>query len=179
MTDINRVTLIGRLTRDAELKFTQAGQAVGKFSVAVNRNRKVGEQWEEEVHYFDAVLWGRTAESLNQYLVKGKQVAIDGELRQNRWEQDGQKHSRVEIAVNNIELLGGGQGQGGAGGGGYQPRGEASGGGGGGDASSGGGSYGQRPSYEGGSEPRQGGGGGGASRNSEPVSDHFSDDIPF
>ena len=108
MTDINRVFLVGRLTRDADLRFTTAGTPVCKFSIAVNRNRKSGDQWEEEVNFFDIVLWGRAAENLSKYLGKGKQVAVDGELRQNRWEQDGQSRSRVEIHAANIQLLGGG-----------------------------------------------------------------------
>jgi single-strand DNA-binding protein len=122
MADINRVVLVGRLTRDAELKYTASGQAVCKFSVAVNRRRKNGEQWEDEANYFDVVLWGRQGESLNQYLVKGKAVGIDGELRQDRWQQDGQIRSKVEIVAGNIQLLGGtmaasGPGSNGAGGG--------------------------------------------------------------
>lgn len=112
MADINHVVLVGRLTRDAELKYTQGGAAVCKFSIAINRRRKNGEEWVEEVNYFDIVLWGRQGEALNQYLVKGKQVAVDGELRQNRWEQDGQSRSKVEIIANNLQLLGGGSGSG-------------------------------------------------------------------
>jgi single-strand DNA-binding protein len=108
MADINRVTLVGRLTRDSELKYTASGQAVCKFSVAVNRRRKNGDQWEDEANYFDIVLWGRQGESLNQYLLKGKAVGIDGELRQDRWQQDGQNRSKVEIVASNIQLLGGG-----------------------------------------------------------------------
>ncbi len=111
MNDINRVILVGRLVRDAELKYTNSGFAVGKFSIAVNRRRKSGDQWVEEANFFDIVVWGKTAEALNQYLVKGKQVAIDGELRQNRWEQEGQTRSKVEISANNIQLLGGNRGQ--------------------------------------------------------------------
>ena len=107
MADLNRVTLIGRLTRDAELKYTSGGMAVCKFSIAVNKFRKSGEQRTEETHFFDIVLWGRSGESLNQYLIKGKQVAIDGELRQNRREQDGQPPSKIEIVANNVQLLGG------------------------------------------------------------------------
>ena len=122
MTDLNRVVLIGRLTRDAETKFVQSGQAVCKFSLAVNRKRKVGDQWEDEVSFFDAVLWGRSAETLSQYLIKGKQIALDGELKQDRWEQDGQKRSKVEIVVNNIQLLGSAQGTGGQDGGSYPQR---------------------------------------------------------
>ena len=110
MADINNVVLVGRLTRDAELKYTASGQAVCKLALAINRRKKVGEQWEDEAHYFDVVLWGRQGEALNQYLQKGKQVGIQGELRHERWEQDGQKRSRVEIVANNIQLLSGGSG---------------------------------------------------------------------
>ena len=107
MADVNHVVLIGRLTRDAELKYTSGGMAVCKFAIAVNRRRKQGEQWVDEASFFDIVLWGKSGESLNQYLVKGKQVAVEGELRQNRWEQDGQPRSKVEIMANNVQLLGG------------------------------------------------------------------------
>jgi single-strand DNA-binding protein len=117
MVDINRVVLIGRLTRDAELKYTSGGQAVCKFSVAVNRRRKNGDQWEDEANYFDVVLWGRQGENINQYLVKGKAVGLDGELRQDRWQQDGQNRSKVEIVANNVQLLGGNPGGGASGGG--------------------------------------------------------------
>lgn len=106
MADLNRVTLIGRLTRDAELKYTSSSMPVCRFSIALNKIRKSGEQRTEEAHFFDIVLWGRAAESLHKYLVKGKQVAIDGELRQDRWEQDGQQRSRVEIVAQNVQLLG-------------------------------------------------------------------------
>ncbi|MDR2553420.1 MAG: single-stranded DNA-binding protein [Treponema sp.] len=115
MVDLNHVVLIGRLTRDAELKYTAGGQAVCKFSIAVNRRRKSGDQWVDEPNFFDIVLWGRQGESLNQYLVKGKLVGVDGELRQDRWEQDGQNRSRVEIVAANIQLLGGTPGGGGNG----------------------------------------------------------------
>lgn len=108
MADINHVILFGRLTRDAELKYTSGGMAVCKFAIAVNRRKKQGEQWVEEASFFDVVVWGKTAEALNQYLLKGKQVAVEGELHQNRWEQDGQNRSKVEINANNIQLLGGG-----------------------------------------------------------------------
>jgi single-strand DNA-binding protein len=150
MADINHVVLVGRLTRDAELKYTAGGQAVCKFSVAVNRRRKSGDQWVDEANFFDIVLWGRQGESINQYLVKGKVVGVDGELRQDRWEQDGQNRSRVEIVASNIQLLGGGGPGAAPGGGGYaERRGE---------------SYGERPARE---APPQGG------------DDGFADDIPF
>ena len=131
MADINHVVLVGRLTRDAELKYTTSGQAVCKFVLAINRRRKNGDQWEDEANYFDVVLWGRQGEALNQYLSKGKQVGIEGELRQDRWQQDGQNRSKVEIVANNIQLLGSGSNAPGGGqgpanqGGGQSNRGES------------------------------------------------------
>jgi len=106
MTDLNHVVLIGRLTRDAELKYTSSGQAVCKFSIAVNRRKKSGDQWEDEANFFDIVVWGRQGESIHQYLLKGKMIGVDGELRQDRWQQDGQNRSKVEIIANNLQLLG-------------------------------------------------------------------------
>jgi single-strand DNA-binding protein len=156
MADINHVVLVGRLTRDAELKYTAGGQAVCKFSVAVNRRKKSGEQWVDEANFFDIVLWGRQGETLNQYLQKGKQVGVEGELRQDRWEQDGQNRSKVEIVANNLQLLGGNSG-GGNGGGSYQGRGGE-----------------DRPFRAEGTT----GGGDTGSRGGAP-SDGFTDDIPF
>ena len=155
MADINHVVLVGRLTRDAELKYTASGQAVCKFSVAVNRRRKNGDQWEDEANYFDVVLWGRQGESLNQYLQKGKSVGVEGELRQDRWQQDGQNRSKVEIVANNIQLLGGNPGgHGGQGGGAQSP----------GTGASGNRDFSQNNRSE----------------NSPPKSDdEFTDDIPF
>ena len=107
MADINRVILVGRMTRDAELKHTQNGFPVSKFSLAINKNKKVNDEWIPEVNYFDIVLWGKTAESLDPYLKRGKQIGVEGELKQNRWEQDGQKRSKIEVIATNIQLLGG------------------------------------------------------------------------
>ncbi len=110
MADINHVVLVGRLTRNAELKYTNNGQAVSKFSIAVNQRRKKDDQWVDEAHFFDIVLWGKSAESINQYLVKGKQVGVEGQLRQDRWQQEGQARSKVEIFATNVMLLGGAAG---------------------------------------------------------------------
>lgn len=112
MADINHVVLVGRLTRDAELRYTQNGTPIVKFSIAVNRRKKASDEWVEEVSFFDVVFWGKMGESINQYLVKGKQVAVTGELRQNRWEQDGQPRSKVEVIASNLQLLGSAQGVG-------------------------------------------------------------------
>jgi single-strand DNA-binding protein len=107
VADINHVVLVGRLTRDAEIKYTSTGTAISKFSIAINRRRKINDQWTDEANFFDVVVWGRQAESLTPYLLKGKQIGVQGELRQNRWEQDGQPRSRVEVNASNIQLLGG------------------------------------------------------------------------
>ncbi|MBQ2551860.1 MAG: single-stranded DNA-binding protein [Treponema sp.] len=128
-TDLNSVVLIGRLTRDAELTYLQSGSAVANISVAVNRNKKEGEQWVGEVNYFDVALFGKQAENLKQYLLKGKQIAVQGSLKQDRWEKDGQKFSKIRIIASNVELLGGkSDGNGGSSGSysasssGYQPK---------------------------------------------------------
>ena len=105
--DINHVVLVGRLTRDAELKYTNSGFPVARLLIAVTVRRKRNEDWVEEGNFFDAVLWGKLGEVLSQYLLKGKQIAIEGQLRQDKWEQDGQPRSKVEIVCSNIELLGG------------------------------------------------------------------------
>lgn len=110
--DINVVVLVGRLTRDCELKSTPGGTSVCRFSVAVNRRKKTQDSWADEVNYFDVVLWGKTADTLKSYLTKGRQVSIQGELRQSRWEQDGQSRSKVEVVANNVQLLSNPTGQG-------------------------------------------------------------------
>jgi len=103
--DINHVVLVGRLTRDCELKFTANGHAVCKFSIAVNRRKRNGDEWEDEANFFDIVVWGKQGESISKYLVKGKMVGVDGELRQERWQYEGQNRSKVEIVASYIQLL--------------------------------------------------------------------------
>ena len=106
-SDLNSVVLIGRLTRDAELTYLQSGNPVCKMGIAVNRSRKDGEQWISEANFFDVTLFGKSGEALKQYLTKGKQIAVQGALKQDRWEKDGQKFSKVQIVANNVQLLGG------------------------------------------------------------------------
>jgi len=107
MKDINSVILVGRLTRDAELKYLNTGTAICTFSIAVNRSVKKGDKWEDEASFFDITLFGKQGEVVTQYLTKGQQIAVSGELRQDRWEKDGQKHSRVVIVADSVQLLGG------------------------------------------------------------------------
>ena len=109
---LNQVVLVGRLTRDItsderSFAYLPNGTARANVSIAVNRSRKNGEQWVDEVSYFDVTIWGKTAENLKPYLQKGKQIAVDGYLRQDRWEKDGQKNSRIVIIAENVQLLGG------------------------------------------------------------------------
>jgi len=105
--DIMRVIGIGRVTRDAELKYTSAGMAVCKFSIAANSRVKSGDTWADEASFFDVTLFGKSGEALKQYLVKGKQVGVDGRLKQDRWEQDGQNRSKIYIIADSVQLLGG------------------------------------------------------------------------
>jgi single-strand DNA-binding protein len=169
MADINHVVLVGRLTRDAELKYTANGQAVCKFSIAVNRRKKSGEQWVDEANFFDVVVWGRQGESLNQYLVKGKLIGVDGELRQDRWEQDGQNRSKIEIVANNLQLLGSGTGQLG---GGAALNGSAQGG-------SGSMSYGERKNDDAYQDHARSAHSSSEAHSFSSSGDGFSDDIPF
>lgn len=113
MADINSVVLVGRLVRDAELRMLNSGGAVLNFGIAINRRRKQGDQWVDEANFFDVELFGRQAEAIQRFMVKGKQVGIQGELRQDRWEQDGQTRSKVRVRAINVQLLGSSGGGGG------------------------------------------------------------------
>ncbi len=134
-TSINHVVLVGNLVRDGELRYLNSGTSVMNFSIAVNRSRKQGDQWVDEAMFFDVELFGRQAEAIQRFMVKGKQVGVQGELRQDRWEQDGQTRSKVKVHAINLQLLGGpggpggGQNAGGSAGGGQGRPGQASGGG--------------------------------------------------
>lgn len=107
--DINHVVEIGRLTRDAEVTYTPGGMPVAKFSIAVNRRVKKGQEYVDEANYFDVSVFGKQAENLKQYLTKGKQVCVDGYLKQDRWQDQatGQNRSAVKIVANDTQLLGG------------------------------------------------------------------------
>ena len=107
MSDMAIGIIVGRLTRDAELKYLSSGQAVCSFSVATSSRVKKADQWVDEPSFWDVDLWGKRAESVNQYLTKGKLVAVDGSMRQDRWEKDGVAHMKVRITANDVQLLGG------------------------------------------------------------------------
>ena len=110
MTDLNHVIEIGRLTRDIserDFGYTTGGTARLNLSIAVNRSEKRNGAWQDKVSYLDVTVWGKTAENINPYLHKGKQIAIDGYLDQQRWEKDGVKYSKVVIIADSVQLLGG------------------------------------------------------------------------
>ena len=117
MASFNRVVLVGNLTKDVELRHTKNSTAVTDVSLAVNERVKKNDQWVDEVHFFDITLWGRLAEIAAEYLSKGSSVLIEGRLKHDRWEQDGQKRSKVGIVGEKMQMLGGGGGRSGGGGG--------------------------------------------------------------
>lgn len=117
---INRVNISGNLTRDPELRATAGGTQVLSFGVAVNdrrRNQQTGE-WEDYPNFVDCTMFGSRAEAVSRYLNKGSKVAIEGKLRYSSWERDGQRRSKLEVIVDEIEFMSRGQ-QGGEGG--YAP----------------------------------------------------------
>ncbi len=119
MASFNRVVLMGNVTRDIELKYLQSGTAVTEVGMAMNDRRKTQSgEWVDEPVFVDVTLWGRTAEIASEYLSKGTPVFIEGRLKYDTWESDGQKRSKLRVVGERMQLIG--------------PRGERSGSGGGG-----------------------------------------------
>jgi single-strand DNA-binding protein len=123
MASFNRVILMGNLTRDPELRYTPSGTAVAEVGLAVNDRRKnANGEWVEEATFIDVTFWERTAEIASEYLSKGSPVLIEGRLKLDTWDgKDGQKHSKLRVVANTMQMLGsrgGSAGGGGAGGGG-------------------------------------------------------------
>lgn len=109
MTDINSVVLVGRITKDVgsdERSFSYIGNGTAKavVNIAVNRGVKKGDKWEDETSFFDVTIWGKTAENLKPRLTKGTQITVSGYLKQDRWEKDGQKQSRVQVVADMVEI---------------------------------------------------------------------------
>jgi single-strand DNA-binding protein len=152
MGSVNKVILVGNLGRDAELRYTPGGAAVATLNMATTEvwNDKSSGQKQEKTEWHRVVLWGKSAESLSEYLTKGKQIYVEGRLQTRKWQdKDGNDKYTTEIRGDRVVLLGGGGG-GGTGGGGRQPQRSS--------APSGGGDH----------EPM-----------GEPISDLSDDDIPF
>lgn len=126
MANVNKVMLLGNLTRDPELRYTPQGAAVCEFALAMNHSytNKQSGQKVEEVSFIDVVAWGRTAETCAEYLKKGRQVFVEGRLKQDRWESpEGKKMSKVRVIAENVTFLGARTGGGAPGG--AAPAGEA------------------------------------------------------
>ncbi|HEX7137970.1 MAG TPA: single-stranded DNA-binding protein [Vicinamibacterales bacterium] len=120
MGSVNKVILVGNLGRDAELRYTPGGAAVATINMATTEvwNDKSGQR-QEKTEWHRVVLWGKSAESLTEYLTKGKQIYVEGRLQTRQWDdKDGNKRYTTEIRGDRIVLLGGGSGGRGAGGGG-------------------------------------------------------------
>lgn len=104
---INRVNISGNLTRDPELRATTGGTQVLSFGMAVNdrrKNQQTGE-WEDYPNFVDCTMFGSRAEKVSRYLSKGCKVAVEGKLRYSQWERDGQKRSKLEVIVEEIEFM--------------------------------------------------------------------------
>jgi len=100
------ITLVGRLTRDAELKYINSGEAICHFTIATDSRVKKDGGYVDEPSFWDVDLWGKRGESINQYLTKGKQVAVSGAARIEKWEKDGQTHIKVKVNATDVQMLG-------------------------------------------------------------------------
>src|ERR1700722_6275892 len=124
---LNKVLLMGNLTRDPEVRYTPKGTAVGDLAIAINDSYKAQDgSIKETVTYVDIEVWGRQAETCKQYLTKGRPVFVEGQLRLDQWEQDGQKRSKLKGRADRVQFLGSPPGGGGGGrsGGNYSGGGE-------------------------------------------------------
>ncbi len=184
MAGVNKAIIVGNLGRDPELRYTQGGQPVCNLAVATSRrytNSRTNELV-EETEWHRIVVWGKQAEHCNNYLVKGRQVYVEGRLRTSSYEREGQRHYSTEIVAETVQFLSGGNGRGGGGGGGGGGNRGGYNQGGGGYNQGGGGGYNQGG---GGGGYNQGGGGGGGGQqegaydNAYMPSDPGDDDIPF
>jgi single-strand DNA-binding protein len=121
MASFNRVILMGNLTRDPELRYLQSGMAVTDIGLAINDRRKgQNGEWIEETTFVDITLWGRTAEVVCEYCGKGKPLFVEGRLKFETWETEGQKKSKLKVTGDRIQLLGTRDGGSGGGEGGYR-----------------------------------------------------------
>jgi single-strand DNA-binding protein len=104
---LNKVLLMGNLTTDPEVKYTPKGNAVGDLRLAINDTYKAQDGTiKETVTYVDVEVWGRTAENCKQYLTKGRPIFVEGQLKLDQWEQDGQKRSKLKVRADRVQFLG-------------------------------------------------------------------------
>ena len=108
MRDTNVVSIVGRLIKNSTVTLANNGTPIGNIVIAVNSSRKTGDKWEDVANFFEVTFFGSMAKNLQQYLIKGKQICVTGELRQDRWvDGDGKKCSNVYILASNVQLIGG------------------------------------------------------------------------
>lgn len=108
MASYNRVILMGNLTRDVQLRYTPAGTPVTEIGLAVNDRRKgQNGEWIDETTFVDVTFWGRTAEVAAEYLSKGSPVFVEGRLKLDTWEKEGQKHYKLRVVCDRMQMLGG------------------------------------------------------------------------
>ena len=105
MAQFNKCFLLGNLVRDVELRYLPSGTAVGNFTLAVNERVKKGDEWTDEVSYFDIVAFGKTAEACAEFMGKGSSSLVFGRAKQERWEKDGKKYTRVKFIADNVQFL--------------------------------------------------------------------------
>ena len=103
----NKCIFIGNITRDAELRYTPQGTAVASFNIAVNDKYKSNGEMKTDVLFLECVMFGKRAESVSPYLLKGTQVLVDGKLKEEKWEKNGEKKSKMKLMLNDVQLLGG------------------------------------------------------------------------
>jgi single-strand DNA-binding protein len=104
----NKVMLMGNLTRDVEMRHTSGNNAVAQIGLAVNRRYTTGDgEKREETTFVDCEAWGKTAETMAKYLAKGRPVFIEGRLKLDQWEKDGQKFSKLRVVIENFQFIGG------------------------------------------------------------------------
>lgn len=117
MASYNRVILMGNLTRDIQLRYTPSGTPVTEVGLAVNDRRKGNNgEWIDETTFVDVTFWGRTAEVAAEYLSKGSPVFVEGRLKLDTWEKEGQKHSKLRVVCDRMQMVGArGEGSGGGG----------------------------------------------------------------
>jgi single-strand DNA-binding protein len=108
MSDLNHVVLVGRLTRDPEVRYTSAGMPIVNLGLAVNgRQKDAAGAWVDKPNFFDIKLFGDRFEKLASHLEKGRRVGVDGRLEWSQWETEGQKRSKVEVIANELQFLDG------------------------------------------------------------------------
>ena len=105
MADLNKVLIMGRMTRDPQVRQTPSGQSVGELSMAINRTYTKGDQQRDEVCYVNVTVWGKAAEACAKCLAKGSLVLVEGRLKLDTWEKDGQKRSKLGVVAESVQFL--------------------------------------------------------------------------